>query len=198
MTTAMNSRLRYGTVAMMFHWLIALLIVCNVLGGFTFSNILSHDDPNIFMIVQIHKSIGLTVLVLSILRLVWRLMNPVPALPPMSDRLRMLARGTHYLFYFLIIAVPLAGWLMVSASPAGAPTMWFGLFQVPYFDFLASLPRVDKGPIHENLETVHAVLAYSATALVVLHVAAALYHQFNRHDDVLKRMWFGTKVQDTA
>jgi cytochrome b561 len=196
--TAMNSRLRYGTVAMTLHWLIALLIVTNVVLGFTFANIMSRDDPSFFMIVQTHKSIGLTVLALSILRLVWRIINPVPALPPMSQGLRFLARGSHYLFYFLIIAVPLAGWLMVSASSTGAPTMYFGLFPVPSFEFLSSLPRAQRTPLHEDFATLHAVLAYSATALLVLHVSAALYHQFTRRDDVLKRMWFGTKVQDTA
>jgi len=196
--TAQNTRLRYGTVAMTLHWLIALLVVGNVIGGFTFANILSRDNSSFLTIVFLHKSIGLTVLALSILRLVWRLMNPVPALPPMSERLRLLARGTHYLFYFLIIAVPLVGWLMVSASSTGAPTSFFGLFDVPSFSFLSSMPRADRRPYHELFETSHAVLAYGAVALVVLHGAAALYHQYSRHDDVLKRMWFGTKVQDTA
>lgn len=196
--TAMNSRLRYGTVAMTLHWLIALLIVANVLIGFTFANIMSRNDAYYFDIVQMHKSIGLTVLALSLLRLAWRLANPVPALPPMSERLRLLARASHYLFYFLIIAIPLVGWLMISASSTGAPTMYFGLFPVPSFEFLSSLPRAQRVPLHGDFETLHAVLAYGATALLVLHVSAALYHQFSRHDDVLKRMWFGTKVQDTA
>jgi cytochrome b561 len=196
--TAQNSRLRYGTVAMTLHWLIALLVVGNVIGGITFGELMSRDNPYFFTIVQLHKSVGLTVLVLSIFRLMWRLTNPVPALPPMDPRLRFLARATHYLFYFLIIAVPLAGWLMVSASSTGAPTMWFGLFPVPSFEFLASLPRAERAPWHETFETFHQVFAYSAVLLVVLHVSAALYHQFSRHDNVLKRMWFGTKVQDTA
>jgi cytochrome b561 len=196
--TAMNSRLRYGTVAMSLHWLIALLIVTNVVLGFTFANVMSRDNPNFFMVVQTHKSIGFTVLALSVLRLIWRIVNPVPALPPMDARLRILARATHYLFYFLIIAVPLAGWLMVSASTTGAPTMFFGLFPIPSFEFLSSLPRADRHPYHETFETMHQVLAYGAAALLLLHVTGALYHQFNRHDDVLKRMWFGTKVQDTA
>jgi cytochrome b561 len=196
--SAQSTRLRYGTVAMTLHWLIALLVIGNVIGGVTFAHFMSRSDPNFFTIVQLHKSTGLTILVLSILRLIWRLTNPVPALPPMSQPLRILARGTHYLFYFLIIAVPLAGWLMVSASSTGAPTLWYGLFQVPSFDFLASLPRSERVPWHETFETFHQVFAYSAVLLLVLHVSAALYHQFSRHDDVLKRMWFGTKVQDTA
>ncbi|HEY1709746.1 MAG TPA: cytochrome b [Rhizomicrobium sp.] len=196
--TTQNTRLRYGTVAMSLHWLIALLILGNLLSGFFFANVLTHQNPYFFQIVQIHKSVGLTILGLAILRLVWRLMNPIPALPPMSRPLRLLARGTHYLFYALIIGIPLVGWLMVSASSTGAPTMWFGLFPVPSFSFLADLPRAQRSPIHGNLETLHAVLAYGAAALLVLHVSAALYHQFSRRDEVLKRMWFGTRVQDTA
>jgi cytochrome b561 len=196
--TAQNTRLRYGTVAMTLHWLIALLLVTNLIGGFTFANVLSRDNPYFFTIVQLHKSTGLTILVLSIVRLIWRLTNRVPALPPMSLAQRIAARTSHYLFYFLIIAIPLAGWLMVSASPTGAPTMWYGLFPVPSFEFLTSLPRAQRAPWHETFETFHQVFAYSAAALLTLHVSAALYHQFSRHDDVLKRMWFGTKVQDTA
>jgi cytochrome b561 len=196
--SAKNSRLRYGSVAMTLHWLTALLVVINVIAGFTFANLLSRDNPYFFTIVQLHKSIGLTVLVLAIVRLAWRLANPVPALPPLSQGLRILARGSHYLFYFLIIAIPLAGWLMVSASSTAAPTMWFDLFPVPSFEFLASLPRAERAPWHETFETTHQILAYGAVALLVLHISAALYHQFSRRDDVLKRMWFGTRVQDTA
>ncbi|HEX2593800.1 MAG TPA: cytochrome b [Rhizomicrobium sp.] len=196
--SAQNTRLRYGTVAMSLHWLIALLVIGNIIGGITFSDFMSRDNPLFFPIIQIHKSIGLTVLVLSILRLVWRVMNPVPALPPMSDAMRLLARGTHWLFYFLIIAIPLAGWLMISASSASIPTTWFGLFQVPTLSALSDLPRPDRREWHETFETAHAIFAYGAAALLVLHVGAALYHQFSRRDDVLKRMWFGTKVQDTA
>jgi len=185
-------------VAMSLHWLIALLIVCNIIGGVTFSHLMQRGTPAFFAVIQIHKSIGLTVLVLSILRLMWRIANPVPALPPMSPKLRLLARGTHYLFYFLIIAIPLAGWLTVSASTTGAPTMYFGLFRVPMFDFLASLPRTEKPEWHEFFETFHQVFAYGALALLVLHVSAALWHHMNRKDAILRRMWFGTNVQDTA
>src|SRR5258708_31351686 len=129
---SLNNSLRYGSVAMAFHWIIATLIVTNLGLGFTFANVMNTHDPAFFTIVQLHKSIGLTVLVLSLLRLGWRLINPIPPLPTdFGPGLRILARGTHYMFYFLIIAIPLVGWSMVSASPRGTPTLYFGLFQWP-------------------------------------------------------------------
>ena len=148
-------------------------------------------------LLQIHKSIGLTVLMLSVLRVIWRLMNPVPALPAdMHPALRALARGTHYLLYFLIITIPLSGWLFVSASPRGLPTTYFGLFRWPYFWFLADLPRTAKQVWSHNLFAVHMYLAWSAIVLIVTHVCGALYHQFFRRDDILKRMLPGTRVTE--
>lgn len=192
---AANSSLRYGTVAMTLHWLIALLIAVNLGLGFYFANVEAHSDPIRFDLIQTHKSIGLTVLVLSLLRLAWRLMNPVPPLPQgMSAGLKFAARATHYLFYVLIIAVPLAGWAIVSSSPLGTPTIYFGLFQWPHIWFLADLPRAAKKENVEVFEETHELLAYSAFGLLLLHVAGALWHQFVRHDDVMRRMLPGTGV----
>src|SRR5215469_18439903 len=110
-----NTHARYGAVAMAFHWTIAALIIANLCIGLYFKNAMTPADPNLFSIVQVHKSIGLTVLSLSVLRLLWRLVNPVPFLPAgMNAGLGYFAHATHNLFYFLIIAIPLAGWAMVS------------------------------------------------------------------------------------
>ncbi len=190
-----STPLRYGTVASTFHWLIAALVIANIALGFYFGNIEAHSDPMRFTLIQTHKSIGLTVLVLSVVRLAWRLINPVPPLPAgMSAGLRALARVTHALFYFLIIAIPLAGWALVSSSPTGLPTMYFGLFAWPQIGVLAALPRAQKTPLRFEFASVHVYLAYFALALVVLHVGAALWHQFIRRDDVLKRMLPGTRL----
>src|SRR6185295_18726218 len=109
MTAAANTRARYGTVAMTLHWLIALLLIGNLCSGFLLANVLPDDAWWHFDAVQLHKSIGLTILMLSVLRLAWRLVNPIPPLPAgMSMTLRVLARGTHYLFYALMIGIPLA------------------------------------------------------------------------------------------
>jgi cytochrome b561 len=181
-------QLRYGTGAMIFHWAIAALLITNIALGLYFAD-LPHSDPWKFELTQWHKSIGLTVLVLSIFRLLWRLSHPVPPLPAdLHPVVRAAARVSHYLFYFLIVAIPLSGWIMVSASPLGLPTHFFHLFSLPNLWFMADLPRAQKVALHDPLESVHNVLAWSAIVLIPLHIAAALYHQFIRRDDVLRRM----------
>ncbi|HSC17380.1 MAG TPA: cytochrome b [Rhizomicrobium sp.] len=181
-------QLRYGTGAMIFHWLIAALLIANICLGLYFAD-LPRSDPWKFELTQLHKSIGLTVLVLSVLRLVWRLTHRVPPLPADMDwGLRVAARASHYLFYFLIIAIPLSGWIMVSASTLGLPTNYFHLFHWPNLWFMTDLPRAQKIGLHEPLESVHNVLAWSAIVLIPLHVLAALYHQYIRHDELLLRM----------
>lgn len=192
--TAANTTLRYGTVAMTLHWIIAALIITNLYLGLSFDDY-PRGSHTLFVLVQLHKSIGLTVLMLSVLRLIWRLVNPVPPLPAdMNPALRALARGTHYLLYFLIVAIPLSGWLFVSANLRGLPTMYFGLFRWPYFWFLSGLPHAAKQVWSHNLFAVHTYLAWSAIVLVVIHVCGALYHQFFRRDEILKRMLPGTRV----
>ncbi len=181
-------QLRYGTVAMIFHWVIAALLIANIALGLYFAD-LPHSDPWKFELTQWHKSIGLTVLTLSILRLAWRLAHPAPPLPTgMYWGLRVAARASHYLFYFLIVAIPLTGWIMVSASPLGLPTRYFHLFDWPNLWFMADLHRDQKLAWHDTLESVHNTLAWSAIVLIPIHVAAALYHQFIRRDDLLWRM----------
>jgi len=172
----------YGSVAMFFHWLIAALIVVNIALGLYFPD-LPRADPSKFTLAQIHKSIGLTVLSLSVLRVLWRLVNPIPPLPAdMPPALKLLARATQFLLYVLIVAIPLSGWLMVSASRLGLPTPYFFLFDWP------NLPVIGD---HEMWEDVHTYLAWSAIVLVPIHIAGALYHQFIRRDDVLKQMMPG-------
>lgn len=192
-----NSTARYGSVAMTFHWIIATLLVTNLALGLYFGEFEAHSDPIRFLLIQTHKSIGLTVLVLSIARLAWRFVNPIPPLP--SDfgfGSRVLARGTHWLFYVLIIGIPLAGWSMVSSSPLGTPTMYFGLIRWPAIPLLAALPRAEKREYVFTFATVHNLLAYLAIALIVLHVSAALWHHFLRRDTVLRRMLPGTSVAE--
>jgi cytochrome b561 len=183
-----SSSARYNTVAMTLHWVIALGIIVNIALGLYFPD-LPRSDPNKFVLAQLHKSIGLTVLVLSVARVAWRLVNPVPPLPPgMSPFLKFVARATQFVLYFLIIAIPLSGWAMVSSSPLGLPTMYFGLFQWPHISYFADLPRSERMHLVFRLANVHALLAWSAIVLVPLHIAGALYHQFIRRDNVLARM----------
>ncbi len=189
-----NNRVRYGTVAMALHWLLAAMILFNVGLGF-FMTRLDEADERTFPLFQLHKSIGLTILMLSLMRLGWRLANPIPALPSgMSAWERFAARGVHVLFYVLMIAVPLMGWATVSSAPLAVPTMWFGLFEWPHIPFLADLPRAEKRMFEEPLAVTHSLLALAMLGLVALHAAAALKHQFHDKDDVLKRMLPWTKL----
>jgi cytochrome b561 len=193
---AQNTTDRYGTVAMTLHWLIALLVIGNLCSGFYLANIMDDTNSLHFPFIQIHKSIGLTVLVLSVLRLAWRLVNPIPPLPAgMSLPLRIAARGTHVLFYFFIIAIPLAGWSWTSSSTTGIQTFYFWLFHWPNIPFLANAPHDVKVANSHMFHSYHIYLAYSAAVLLVLHVGAALYHHYWRRDTVLKRMLPGTTVE---
>jgi cytochrome b561 len=193
-----NTMLRYGSVAMTFHWLIALLVLVNIGLGLYMAD-LPRADPSKFMIVQLHKSVGLTVLVLSVARVIWRLVNPVPPLPRgMSPVLRLAAHASHFLLYFLILFIPLSGWVFVSASPLGNGTLFFGLFTVPNLPFFAGMTREALHPYHEGFQTTHVLLAWSAIVLIPIHVGAALYHHFLRRDDIVRRMIPGTQVDDPA
>ncbi|MGC9954418.1 MAG: cytochrome b [Rhizomicrobium sp.] len=183
-----NTGQRYGSVAMSLHWLIAALVITNISLGLYMGD-LPRGDPNQFTIIQIHKSIGLTVLVLSVIVIVWRLMNPPPPLPVgMSPALRLAARTTLVLLYVLIVTIPLSGWIMVSASPLGNPTPYFFLFGWPNLPFFSGMTRAAVHPYHEFYTTIHVWLAWSAIVLVPIHVLAALYHQFILRDRLLARM----------
>lgn len=179
---------RYNTVAMALHWLIALAVFINIGLGLYVAD-LPDSDPMKFEIIQFHKSVGLTVLVLSLIRVTWRLVSPVPPLPAdMNSFLKKLARATQFLLYVLIVAIPLSGWLMVSSSPLGLPTSYFGLFQWPHIWFLADMTRAGKKAVAGVFLETHVFLAWSAIVLVALHVAGALYHHLIRRDGVLKSM----------
>ena len=193
-----KSALRYGAVAMTLHWLIAAAVIANLCIGLYMAD-LPRAYPSKFELIALHKSIGLTVLALSVLRLVWRLVNPAPPSPAgLSPWLKFAGRGMHVLLYFLIVAIPLAGWLMVSVGSQGHPTPVFGLFGWPSVPILSDMSRSAGHPYHEMFESAHVWLAWSAIILSPLHVLAALYHQFVRRDDVLLRMLPGTRIRGNA
>lgn len=188
-----NTEKRYGTVAMTLHWLIAVAIIGLLIVG-KYMHGLPDSDVNKFALYQLHKSTGLTVLALSIARVLWRFVNAVPALPAgMPAWQRWLAHGTHYAFYVLIIAIPLSGWAVASASPLGIPTIWFGLFEMPHLPGLQGLS--DQEETEEFFEEVHELLGNSMILLLILHVGAALKHHFWDRDTVLRRMLPFTRVE---
>ena len=173
-----TSPTRYSAVAQAFHWTIAALIVVQ----FVLAN-LQEDLPlgaHKLALLARHKSFGMTVLMLAVLRLLWRLKNPPPALPAeMRPIERQLARATHFAFYVLLFAMPLTGWLMSSAK--NYSVSWFGLFTWP--NLIAK-----NEAAFEALRTTHDLLSGALFAIAVLHILAALKHHFWNKDNVLLRM----------
>jgi len=167
---------RYNATARAFHAAIALLVIANLALGLLHEPL--EDQVNL---IPLHKSIGLTVLGLSLARVAWRFTWTTPAYEPALRRLDLLvARAVHAAFYVLMIALPLSGWIMSSAGRR--PLAWFGL-PVPKL-------AIEKGsPLAEAAHEGHEILAWTMLALAVLHIAAALRHHFVLRDGVLRRMW---------
>lgn len=179
----------YTRPAIALHWLMALLIAGAVLIGLVMGekDILSGDAR--LAAYQLHKSIGFTILALLALRLFWRLTHPVPPPPgTMTAKEIAVAKIAHVGLYLLMLAVPLSGWAVVSSSPRGFPSVWFGLFEIPHIPFLAAMEIEGKAKISEAAGEVHETMAWILVALALLHAGAALHHHFFKKDDVLTRM----------
>jgi cytochrome b561 len=174
---------RYGLVAIVLHWLVAALVLANIAIGLAFANSKA-AEAGISALTQLHKSIGLSVLMLSVARLAWRFTYRAP---PSAQPYGLLARAVHILFYGLLIAIPLAGWALVSISPRNIPTRYFGLFVWPHIGWLHSLPLAQRRHDISAFVLVHNCLAFLTLALIALHVAGALYHMARR-DGVMRRM----------
>ena len=176
--TLRNSTRHWGAVAQLLHWLIVVLIIAQV----TLAALADEVPPGMRKLTLLarHKSVGITILMLAIVRLLWRWLNPTPDLPPtLKPYERRLAQFTHAMLYILLFAMPLSGWMMSSAR--GFPVSWFGFFQLPDL-----VPK--SKPLYEALLTTHATLACVLGAVVLLHVAGALKHHFVLRDHVLRRM----------
>jgi cytochrome b561 len=182
-----STHTRYSTVAILLHWTIAAAIVAQLATGLWMVRAIrfAGSQAVAFHAYQWHKSLGLMILVLSLLRLCWRLGNPPPPLPAtMTGIERKAAKAIHGLFYLLTLGTPFVGWAMVSASPLGLPTMVFGLFEWPHIAWLVGL----DGSVEAVFKTAHRAMGYALIGLLTLHVVAALKHHLIDRDDVLSRM----------
>lgn len=189
---------RYTAVAIVLHWAIAFAILLMLPLGFWMHGRAEDGDisDSVYRAFQLHKSIGLTVLALSLVRLGWRLANPPPPLPEhMPGWERFAAKATHWAFYALMIGLPMSGWLYVSAGwsihdDAALPvaTHYFGLFTVPHLFNLPNAGADLRETTAEAAFTAHWLLAYAAIGLALLHVAAALKHHIFDRDEVLAHM----------
>jgi cytochrome b561 len=184
--TIRNSSNRWGSLSQLLHWLIVVLIAAQVALALTAKEL--PRGPMVRTLVGYHKSVGITILALAVIRLAWRWMNPVPALPDTIEaHEKALARLTHGALYVILFAMPLSGW--IGSSAHGFPVKWFNLFTVP------ALTGKDL-PLSSIMSEVHYVLAISLGLIVLLHIAAALKHHFVLKDDTLRRMLPGSA--DTA
>jgi len=170
---------RYGLVARLLHWGMALLLVALFVLGW-WATELSYYDPLYRIIPDLHRSLGIVAAVLIVLRLLWWLVDRRPDPAPGASRWMVLAaRAGHGLLYLCMILLPISGYLMSTAD--GRPVSVFGLFEVP-----ALLPA--SSGREEWTGMLHYYLGYGGAWLVLLHVAAALKHQFIDRDDTLRKM----------
>lgn len=170
--------LRYSRGAIWFHWVIAALIIGNLILGLFHEDFGKAATP---WIMFFHKSTGLAILALSVGRLFWRVRNRPPVF---DDALRpwekTLAHITHWLFYALMIGIPLSGWVLVSTNDRS--TSFFGLFDI------APLPFPRGREFHELWEEVHEIVGKVMIGLILLHVAGAAKHHLQGHRHLIGRM----------
>ncbi len=169
---------RYTVVAILLHWAIAALILFMIWLGWNME-----DNEARF---QLHKSIGIAILFLSVARVLWRWRNPPPPLPDdMTPWEKRLSHGVHMAFYGLMIGLPLLGWLLVSTSKFQVSTVLFGTVSWPHLPFTEGLRG---GAVHDITEFLHSKGAWVLIVLLGLHVAGAVKHEIAAEQGVFKRM----------
>ena len=162
---------------MALHWLLALMILGSLCVGLYMTGL--PFSPTRLKLFNWHKWAGIVILILSAVRLLWRLTHRPPADLQMPAWRRRLAHATHFALYALFFAVPLAGWAYSSAS--GFPVVLFAVLPLP--DWVAVSREAA-----DSLKTLHHWLAYALAAMVALHVAGAVKHHFIDRDGLLQRM----------
>lgn len=184
---------QYTRVAMLLHWSVALLMIANVVLGLTTSRLpegaLSGDMLR--LLIDTHKSIGITVLALSIVRVIWRATHRPPPLPnAMGAWERLMAHAVHAGLYALIFLLPLSGWMHDSAWVAAAshPMYLFGVVPWPRIGPIMQLAPDLKEMLHTWFGTLHTACGYALYVLLGLHVLGALKHQWIDRHPVLSRM----------
>ncbi|MBX7229217.1 MAG: cytochrome b [Burkholderiaceae bacterium] len=174
----MQEENRYTTTAIVFHWLLALLIIGSFGVGLYMVDL--PLSPQRLKLYNWHKWAGVTILTLSVFRLLWRLTHPPPALPSTMPLWQIRASHlAHLSLYVLFFAVPLIGWAYSSA--AGFPIVWFGVLPLPDW-----VPKDRE--LAEAIKPFHEISAWLLAVVVLIHIAAALKHHFINHDGVLTRM----------
>jgi cytochrome b561 len=185
--------LRYTGVAIALHWTIAALIIFNLSLGFFMEGF---SRPIKGIVVPLHVSSGITILALTSVRLVWRLTHKPPPLPADMPRWeRSAAHLAHGSLYFLMLAMTIVGWSIVSChppNPNGGPMLW-GLFHLPVFSVFSNLAAGPQKSAHDSLVILHSIGGWTFICVLALHICGALKHQlFDGHDE-LARMGIARK-----
>ena len=180
---------RYSRVAVVLHWLVALLMCANVVLVWIVDDL---PDDRVRLVIDTHKSIGITVLGLFVLRVLWRWGHPPPALEGLSSLERWGAKLGHLALYVLMLGLPLSGWMHDSAWKGGAthPLTWFGLVPWPRIAWIVNQDPAYKEQLHNVFGVVHGLLGKVLYVTLFAHVAGALKHQFLDRQRMLQRMWF--------
>lgn len=177
---------RYSKGAITLHWLMAVMIIGNLAGGFL-HDFVPNDAGQRTLVMGLHKSFGLTIIALTLARIGWRLANPPPAFPHyFTSGERLLARAAHAGFYLMMLALPLSGWVMADRN--NRPLSFFGLTDVPKFG-------VAK-PIADAAHELHEILGWAMLALLALHIAGLIKHMVLDRDNLLVRMGVGGHRDD--
>lgn len=182
---------RYTRIAIIFHWAIAALMIANVAVVWVVDSL---PDEYVRPTIDWHKSTGMTVLGLALMRILWRWTHRPPPLPADYKPIEKTAAHTaHYLLYALIFLLPLSGYLHDSAwkDSAAHPDSWYGLFQWARWPALEHMAQPMREMWHDRLFTAHAIFGCALYALVALHIAGALKHQWIDHHAELQRMGVG-------
>jgi cytochrome b561 len=175
----------YTRTAIVLHWLVAISVLSLLTVGLYMTGL--KISPVKLQIYMLHKSFGLLVLALMLVRVLWRMTHRPPPLPNSMPSWQKMASGvSHALMYLLLLAMPISGWLMNSAS--GFPTKLFSVLPLP------QLIARDSDAF-TRWQSVHSYLAYALIALVLLHIAAALKHFLLGRDQVMARMWPSLRVK---
>lgn len=178
----------YSSTAIVLHWVIAALILVNVVLGFGANYV---PDEYVRQFVDLHKSVGITVLGLAILRILWRLMHKPPLLPTSYSPFEQLAaHSVHWMLYVLIFAIPVSGWLHDSAWKEAAthPVFLYGIIPWPRISWIQNIEPTTKERLHTILFNIHVYLNYALYLLLALHIVGALKHQFWDGEAELQRM----------
>ena len=189
MTLSMTLPQRFTRTAMALHWIVAVAMIANVALGLLPSVM---PDAAQRPMIDLHKSIGLTVLGLAVLRLLWRMTHQPPPMPAEYGRWERLgAKLAHWGLYALIFALPISGYLHDSAFKLAAahPLHLFWIVPVPRLGAISAMAPAAKQVFHDRMFAVHVWLSFALYGLFALHVAGALKHQYWDHEAELQRMW---------